>query len=879
MAETATSGLVGNIASTVINAGIEAGVAAESATTGMTKEDIRNKWKAAADKKRQENASKNSGVTGSLSDEEKEQAEKEGVTVVEGKDGTFETSVNTGRMADVLGVDESLIIDDLNMTELEKQQNPYTKTDLSKQDTVLYNEDGTRLDDVGHGNTVNIMGCEVSASNSVISSGIFGWRKEYTSVVHVKSDYLGEFDYDSKEFALGYKELEDGSKLPVLKYIGGRDGANAAGIAGFDLAMIGSDIGIPDGLKSMDYMFTGDDHLKYVPPIPDSVTSMHYAFADCSALEFSTDCSDLPDGFLNFTPSWTAELDGYTVRLPDGLEDMSGAFKNCDKLNVTFAADSSTEGAFGGDYGGILPSSIVNLQEAFEGCERLEKQSFMSKLAGGAVYPQYGSNITPYLTSHYAKDALNKITNEDAKEYADSREYIVDEEGNVDEDKLNEAEESGQSVDREKLNKTRIRSRAKTLEDIYEGKVDNDSELSSGGARSNNYYYNAAEDGIDDDLTGLMVSDKKPSGLGSIWQRAAIDGAAGLGIAGLINKVTGSGLLSTIAGVGGAVALDYFDILPESLLPIMNWTKDKLPEGSWKDKMTDLIDTMTGSTINEQKENLTMENVAATYQNRRLQRSIWGLKGAYELEGVDESMYNNAEYCALNLNFKATADKALKDGEAAATDGARMVVRETVTSMEEMWKAKEAGGEDMSTHKAAMQDYYLELMEALESYNKGAKHGMVQMTDGAYKKVSEQGLDMLNRAYTSEVLDSLREMDAKYGFMDEAAWNKISSMGISGVDIRNIRSFDDAKAQELSNKSLVAVQAIITQAGEEYKTGVVLKPRDGESFYDEGDGKFYNEGNSASDRYQESLDELGDVAQEDDTTPAGKEDVQADILT
>ncbi len=742
----------------------------------------------------------------------------------------FAQAVKPERVAEILGVDPSLVIDDLNMTPLEKEQNVYTKTDLSDVPTVIKDiSSGRRLDYVRDGENKEWNGCVLTTKTI-----------DGKSLNHVESAYLGSFDYDPDEFALGYKTLEDGSQLPLLQYIGKNNGANDVSILGLNITS-GVDIFIPEGIKNIDYMFNGNQDINYVPYIPESVTSMHYTFGYCHNLQSSpygessiggNAALSKQDSFWN-SYVYLPDVNAMCVYLPPNVEDLSGAFKGCENLDVAFAAYDKSQDKW---YGAAaedskLPTSVKNITAAWDGCESMDKSHFWSDLPN---YPEYGKGITPYLTSVYAKDALN-VSSEEAKKYADTAEFTVDEKGKVAED-VDTSE-----LDKQQLQEAQVATRLDYLEDIHDGKVDNDASLASGGARSNNYYYNAKDDAIRDDVTGLVKSDDKPDAMSVLWQRAAIDGAVGLGIGTLVGTKFKNGIVGLAAGAAGAIALDYFDILPESLVPMMRWVEDKLPDGAIKTKLHDFIGKIAPSNIDEQMKNLTAENVAATHQNRRLQRSLFGVDGNYELDDISKSLYNNAEYCGKNLNFKATVDVALEQGEAKATDGARAVVHESVDSLEELWEQKAENGEDMTESIKNMKDYYVELMEGLAEYDKGAKAGIVTLEKQSYRDVSYQGLEMLNRAYTDEVLTSLKKMDAEYHFMDEEAWSKIEKLDIKGVDIENARNWDSSKLQALSEASIMESQNIITAAGEDYVKGIVQYNRDNESYWNSGSGKFYNE--------------------------------------
>lgn len=232
-----------------------------------------------------------------------------------------------------------------SMTNLEKEENVNTKSDLSNIETVTVEDDGDRIDDLDNG------------ESKEISDGIL--TKNEDGTVHCKSDYLGEFDYDPELFAYGYKEIQedDGttSKLPILKYVGnsGTDGAGSEGtllqgvlgdktLGGMNYTC-DSTFELPEGLKSGDYTFEGNEDLIFQPRLPDSLKSGHYMFANCTKLEYGS--SDAKDGesFGNI---------GGEIYFPDGFEDGSGMYKG------------SSE--FKGDFGDE-PESLTNVQEMFDG--------------------------------------------------------------------------------------------------------------------------------------------------------------------------------------------------------------------------------------------------------------------------------------------------------------------------------------------------------------------------------------------------------------------------------------------------------------------------------------------------------------------------------
>lgn len=158
---------------------------------------------------------------------------------------------------------------------------------------------------------------------------------------------LGSFDYDPKVWSIGYKTVYDSiggetvdAEIPVLRYNGDKKNGN--------------DIKIPEGVKSLDYTFEGNQKLESFPVIPDGVESLHSTFKQCGALDHP--CSDFAKdergaGFLwgnhwfnafgwNEKNYKRVGLDGITV-LPDSVKDVSYCFEDCSKLRNGFTNTNS----------------------------------------------------------------------------------------------------------------------------------------------------------------------------------------------------------------------------------------------------------------------------------------------------------------------------------------------------------------------------------------------------------------------------------------------------------------------------------------------------------------------------------------------------------
>lgn len=699
--------------------------------------------------------------------------------------------LDTEAVAQALGIDESKLTEVFEMSNLEKEQNPYLKSDLSELETKIKDADGKRLDDIADGGSV------------AISDGTLSKNEDGT--IHCKSEYLGEFDYNPDEFAYGYKEITEAdgsvSQLPVLQYIGDSEGANRkwgfvydvdrwTGGSGYDL--YSSTITIPEGLKSGDYMFANNTKLVMPPRLPDSLKSAHCMFANCTSIEYHPHAAK--DGECPLTNG------GGAVYFPEGLEDMSGMYKNCKTMQ--------------GDFG-ELPKSVVNISECWEGCEEMGTNGTGVFFWYQFKIPEFGGMKNPYLAYAFSKDALNDISSEKVKEVADNAEYIVDKEGQIN-SKYKEDVDAGKadgSIDDDKLDTTQAQAALDRQEDVRTGAVQSEVELASNGSRSLNKVYNASTNGYEYDETGELKSDAKGA---NSWQRYVIDGVVGLGAFGLSKKLTGSTLVGAVIGVGSAVALDATDILPESFAPILTWTADLLPEGGAKDKLLEWADKVSGSTISDQKEQLTPEAVAGMHQEMRLEDGMSYVRSV-EFQDISVAMKNNGYAAAENMALWSTAHK----GEDSANTVQSMIA-ECTKAMEDQWASEMTDGVPSDEQKERMKSYYDKMFSALNEYNTGAKEGIKDTfgNNEVRAELSQYGLNAVNRAYVGSLMDSLNRMNEQYQLYTaeelKQLQGKYSIDGIGDISMyKDESSFADiVSSEQLEINSLVAVDTVEGEYGQ-----------------------------------------------------------------
>lgn len=689
-------------------------------------------------------------------------------------------NIDTSKMAKQLGIDEKTIIDDLNMTELQKQQNVYLKTDLSDKETIT-KIDNRRLDDISDKETREIFdGVTITGEKDKIS---------------VKSDYLGDFTYDPKQFALGYKEIseKDGttSKLPVLEYIAGDDGEAWYNIGNDGHTRGGvSSIHIPDGLKNMDYMFANQKQLKFMPELPKSITSAHCSFANCS--EMLLPQNNATEHGENWKPLDWAVHAHYRVKFPEGLEDMSGMFKNNTKLKANFEK---------------LPVNLKNGTDAFKGCEELGgREEILGGLIGQDLKaPEFGTDITPYLTSQYAKDIVGDISNEKVKQYSDNTDFYINKDGTVNQkykDKI-DAGVNNKTIDTTKLNESQAQTGLEHAEDVISGKTASEVEIASNGMRSQNKVYNAATKSFEYDETGEIGSDNKPKS--TLWQRIVIDGAVGLGSYAVVKGMTGSRAAALLTSIGGTALLDYTDILPESLSPVFKGVANMLPAGSFKDKLTSLADKFSDGadrTVDDQKKYFTKDRVSEAHAEDRLKDSVKAMSTAsyMDADAIKTSMQNGGKVAATSGAFWAAAREG-EDGRIIESVNKR--VNEFTTESSNAF-----AGLSEKERNVAAKDYYSSLFAGLKEYNIGANFGIkAYSNDNTKRDIALEGLNMTNRAYAGAVMESMAQFEDKYKvklFKDEEL-TKLSD-GITGIgDLKDYKTNKFESQREDSSTKLISL--------------------------------------------------------------------------
>lgn len=599
----------------------------------------------------------------------------------------------------------------------------------------------------------------------------------------VQSEYLGNFSFDTSEFELRYKTLQerDGSYsyLPYVAYIGDEIGDSWTSW-GAPRA--------PSGLKVMDYMYAGRDDLVMVQDLQlagplsgerynSDLVSAHCAFADCTS--------------LTTVKLQGAATEGYIFQtLPDSLEDTSGMFMNCGQLSgLNFMA---------------APKNLKSASAMFANCTNIT-ETHIGPISFNSVLMPYGYNPyglddgsllsglgdTPYLTTAGAQDMYYGVTDvEDGQDRVDEHVIAMQENIVADEDSTfyDEHPEVAATIDQEELSGVRRFSRYKREQEVAAGDVKTNMEIRTDGGLTDNIIWNAQTQKYELDETGYVLGDEKKGG-NDFWNLLA-SGGAGLVAYGVSGLVTKKGWIRALVGIGTGWFVMKSGILRNSLSPLLSGLEKILPDGTIKDLVGKWSkDTDLTPQVADQKAALQSEVIAQDQTRRISDVSYTALRSAsVQGDGIDLYMRNNgammgAKMCGNGRGacvFSEAAKLGESDEEFVSTKEASAA---TMAAMEESWEARLADGEEPEVVYGDMAAYYQRVFSGVSAYNEGANATMTRdfSEDSTTLVLGQAGLEMSNRATMEPVLDSMYRMNEKYQIFTPEDLAQLDSYPISGI--------------------------------------------------------------------------------------------------
>lgn len=633
---------------------------------------------------------------------------------------------------------------------------------------------------------------------------------------------LGSFDYNPTQWAVGTKEITNAegtitTTIPVLRYIGS--------------TKAGNDIKIPEGVKSIDYTFEGNETIETVPVIPDSVESAHCAFMGCMSITRA--CKNAKEGEKGITPfqndtvegqggfggtfslnpfAWgNADGKGGTWSMGDNLKDASGMFYDCTALTesytragkgLVFAQDmyrNTTK--MGRDETAMLHGSSARMD--------CTQSLMLTPSATNGLYE--GSNV----------DVAKSYTDLDSKNYSV---YWDEATGTMDTYEFYKAGGTDKELEAiEELEEAQKRDQvlfggAQT--DMYSvtgGQANHATVRDAMGYSStsnvqdenalNHYSEGIGTENIEE---GAAAKQASASGGGNLIDR----GIVSLGEYAILKKLTGSTLLSVGITAGGQL----LGILPKSMTPILDGVAGFVGEDSAIGKgLTELSNNLKGveneeaPTLEEQKQDLERDALDETTADTDVRiltdmQAPMDVAASEQTADITHRMGLNGATITQDHVLLTVANKDEKNSEIL---NVQVMMEGISEGLEEKTKelADANGGTLSEEDKQLVAMQYMNVMRGLEAYDNGATEAMrtTYAGDISNQQKAERGLGKVMRLSVGPMYDSILELNEQYDFLSEQNLQELKEMELTGctsfdqytigMDMAPAQDVDVAKVQ------------------------------------------------------------------------------------
>lgn len=544
------------------------------------------------------------------------------------------------------------------------------------------------------------------------------------NAIHYKGA-LGEFDYDPTQFELATISVGDPSdengvtaQMPFLHYIGSQTK--------------GGNITIPEGLKSADYMFSGNTKLETVPVLPNSLESAHCAFLNCTGLKRA--CRDAKEGETFFTNKMK---DGTKWSMPANLKDTSGMFYGCTALEESFTeANDSLEDAR------WMYGNTPNMKNYTDctSAARLRKE-FQENMYTGSnkenVIDKIGKssekNISVVANSGDTKSGIM------VSELGVSAKEIKDLDSRVEKRETKKAEAGVVESDMSKYTAGQASTaKVKDSKGNTQSTVDS-TEQSEKKEGSNPFASMLGGLGFGSGTSGAGMMDRAFTTFLEYK---------------LISKLTNSKLL----GLGASIGLQYAGVLPKSMAPILETVGKVVGKDTDLGKsligFSDTLKHVDGSGTTSSKTG-GKDNTDVTTDITSSAKSLSSAKSTDITTAMKNNGVNIAKQGTL-LNIAETPESELQVSKG--------ISEESVKALETTMNEKAVNGSLDEETKTLMADSYMRMMSGLNSYDTGAKETIATeyVDDTEKQEKATRGLGKTLRTVTAPIYDSLKQMDEKY---------------------------------------------------------------------------------------------------------------------
>lgn len=597
-----------------------------------------------------------------------------------------------------------------------------------------------------------------------------------------KSSYLGDFEYNSNYYEMGYKTdttTVNGEKqdinVPILK---AKNFEYNDTHYCLQFLNPGADApeNPPTGLKVGDYMFDGCSNLMKMPPLPDSLKSAHGMFSDCSRMTGpASNAKDGENGNWNIFWDWGDNYgsDGTIKNMPKDLEDTSYMFVNCDKMTDTFTK---------------MGEDVWDARGMYQGCSGINQMLDMSNCK--------------FLLSEMTLDmytGCNSDLNGKVREFCEEKGRVISEwTGEGAKNTLYDRNQAGQDIMDRRWNTWQ---RYVDTQDLIR-KVDptgkgglNGSEASTNGMVG--YSVQRKEDGtvVANNTTWAGLRDNYDGTVTTGGNELLDKGLAFLGTMGIssavLSGVTKSKWIGLIGGAGIAAGLQCVGVA-NKLSPLLRSVGDMIgAESGFGKGLHNLADKLEGSTSEQGvRDVMGVEQLFDEKQKDSIKYT----------ESINEIVAKTEEGGDVATGFYMKYVPAMmQSGRDLANDGSLEVM--AYTSEEEYEKscnsaamntacngmmdyidslAKE-NGQLTAEQKKEIQNNFAIMLYNIQAYSVGAEEVIAGVSDSAKADRMKAGLGKVMRNTAEPVYSLICQMDAKYQILDEQSREMLDKNAAYGV--------------------------------------------------------------------------------------------------
>lgn len=596
---------------------------------------------------------------------------------------------------------------------------------------------GTRMDTIPEGKN----SLEVEELGGTISYNLKDDGKTYdTNVIHYEGD-LGTFDYDPDEFELCMITVGDNTDktgttaaIPVLRYVGKETAGNH--------------IEIPDGVTNGDYMFYGDEDLKTMPKLPESLESAHCMFADCTSMtRFCLDARTGENGIPVIGHITGSYGKGGTAEMPSNLKDASMMFMNCTKLEEAF------------DEAGY---SLMDARGMYANTESMEevmdcgKSFYLSPEFQKGMY--YGSPMEGIIQTEVDENGNRVYPN-------DNQSVYWSEDGEFLNEKLSTDLGMSKSEQEEVMKMQEERKQLMSLTGDTEASVQ--TIQTEFGQVSTSDMERRSDETSEKEFS---VSNLFSGSNGDLLKR----GVLGVAQFAILKKLTGSTL---IAG-GGTIALQCIG-MDTVLNKVSEFVGKDTSIGKLLSGWADTLDTDGSSSVFDMKRTGTSDDVTDTVTDSLTSVNTYvGSNGNLD---ITQAMANNGAYAASEGAFLEAADYSEDSLGAigAFMDSSVVGIQEKVKSM-----LAENDGETLTDEqKTELGSLYVGLVRGLDVYddNAQAEISSTYANSPEDQQKAARGLGKTMRQMAGPLYDSLLDMNEQYDFLTEEQKQMLNEVELTGV--------------------------------------------------------------------------------------------------